>query len=96
MFSCKIVVYPQLVGADPVVLVNCAGAIVVFLDHLWLGDLNNYLVRWRMTRLVQLVEALTEDVPTLSNSTQSCHKKSSIPIGPTDGNKFCLVSFLID
>ncbi len=43
----KIAAYLQLVGADPVVSVDGAGAIVVLGNCLWLGDLNNDLVRRR-------------------------------------------------
>ena len=94
MSSCKIAIHPQLIGADPVVPANGAGAIIVFLDRLWLGDLNYCLVRWRTIRLVQLAEALMEDAPPLSNSTHRCHKKLSIPIDPTDGDEFRLASLL--
>ena len=48
----EIAVHPQLVGADPVVLVNGAGTLVICCDHIQLGDLDNDLVRWRTTRLV--------------------------------------------
>ena len=43
----KIAVHPQLVGMDPVVSVNGAGAIVVLGDRLWLGNLDDDLVRRR-------------------------------------------------
>jgi hypothetical protein len=43
----KIVVHPQLIGADPVVPVDGAGTLVICRNRLRLGDLNNDSVRWR-------------------------------------------------
>ncbi len=63
-------VHQQLVGTDPVVPVNGAGTLVICRDHLRLGDLDNDLVRWRMTGLVQLAEMLTEDVLPLSDTAR--------------------------
>ena len=48
----EIAVHPQFVGADPVVPVNVASTLVICRDRLWLGDLDNDLVRWRTTGLV--------------------------------------------
>ncbi len=95
MFSAKIAVHPQLIGADPVVPVDDAGTLVICRDRLRLGDLNNDRVRWRTTGLVQLAEALTEDVLHLSDSARRRHKKMSISIDPTDSNEFSLTSLLV-
>ncbi len=92
----KIAVHPQFVGKDPVVPVDGAGTLVICHDRLWLGDLDNDHVRWRTTGLVQLAEALTEDVLPLSDSARRRHEKSSIPIDPTDGNEFRLASLLVN
>jgi hypothetical protein len=91
----KIVVHPQLISADPVVLVDGAGTLVICRNRLRLGDLNNDSVRWRTTGLVQLAEALTEDVLPLSDSARRRLKKSPIPIDPTDG-EFRLASLLVN
>ena len=96
IFGGEITVHPQLASADPVVPVDGANTLVICCNCLRLGDLNNDLVRWRTTGLVQLAEALTEDVLPLSDSTRRRHEKSSIPIHPTDGNKFPLASLLIN
>ena len=96
MFGGEIAVHLQLVSADPVVPVGGAGTLVICCNCLWLGNLNNDFVRWRTTGLVQLVEALLEDVLPLSDSACRRHKKSSIPIHPTDGNEFCLASLLVN
>jgi hypothetical protein len=92
----EIAVHPQFVGKDPVVSVDGAGTLVICRDRLWLGDLDNDHVRWRTTGLVQLAEALTEDVLPLSDSARRRHEKSSIPIDPTDGNEFRLASLLVN
>ena len=94
MFSGEIAVHPQLLGMDHVVPVKVpgAGTLVICQDSLRLGDINSDLVRWR----IQLVELLTEDVPPLSNSTRHCHGKLSIPIDPSDGDKFHLTSLLVN
>ena len=73
---------------DPLLVICC--------NRLRLGDLNNDRVRWRTTGLVQLAEALTEDVLPLSDSARRRHKKLSIPNNPTDGNEFRLTSLLIN
>ena len=92
----KIAVHPQLIGADPVVPVDGAGTLEICCNCLWLDDLNNDRVRWRTTELVQLGEALTEDVLPLSDSARCRHKTLSIPINPTDGNEFRLASLLVN
>jgi hypothetical protein len=92
----KIAVHPQLIGANHVVSVDGAGTLVICCNRLRLGDLNNDRVRWRTTGLVQLAEALTEDVLPLSDSARCRHKKLSIPIDPTDGNEFHLTSLLVN
>ena len=92
----EIAVHPQVVGEDPVVSVDGAGTLVICRDRLWLGDLDNDSVWWRTTGLVQLAEALTEDVLPLSDSARRRHEKSSIPIDPTDGNEFHLASLLVN
>jgi hypothetical protein len=71
----KIAVHPQLIVVDPVVPVDGAGTIVICYNRLRLGDLNNDRVRWRTTGLVQLAEALTEDVLPPSDSARRRHKK---------------------
>jgi hypothetical protein len=71
----KIAVHPQLIGANHVVSVNGAGTLVICCNRLRLGNLNNDHVRWRTTGLVQLAEALTEDVLPLSDSARRRHKK---------------------
>ena len=43
----EIAVHPQLVGMDPVVLVNGASAIIVLGNRLWLGNLNDDFVQRR-------------------------------------------------
>ena len=96
MFGGEIAVHPQLAGADPVVPVNGAGTLVICCNLLWLGDLHNDRVWWRTTGLVQLAEALKEDVLPLSDSARCHHKKSLIPINPTDGNEFRLASLLVN
>ncbi len=67
MFSGKIVVHPQLVSSDPVVPVNGAGALVVLGDRLWLGALDNDLVRRHSSGLVKLADALAKELLPLSN-----------------------------
>ncbi len=49
MFGGEIAVLPQFVGTDPVVPVNGASTLIICSDRLWLGNLNNDLVRWHMT-----------------------------------------------
>ncbi len=48
MFGGEIAVHPQLIGADPVMPVDGAGALVVLCDCLWLGNLDNDLVWQRL------------------------------------------------
>ena len=69
----KIAVHPQLIGTDPVVPVDGTGTLVICCNRLRLGDLNNDRVRWRTTGLVQLAEALTEDI-VLPLSDTACHR----------------------
>ena len=52
MFCGEIAVQPQLVSTDPNVPVDCAGALLISLDRLWLGDHNDHLVRRLPARLV--------------------------------------------
>jgi hypothetical protein len=75
MFGGKIAVHPQLVGADSVVPVDDAGALVELHNRPWLGDLDNDLVWWCPTGLDKLAEALAKDLPPLSNAARCRDKK---------------------
>ncbi len=96
MFGGKIVVQPQLIGKNPVVLVNGAGALVIFCNCLWLGDLNDHLVWGRPTGLVQLAKALALDHRPLAQSARCHDKKPPIAINPGNCHELHLASLVVD
>ena len=89
MFGGEIAVQPQLVGINSVVSVNGAGALVIICDRLWLGNLDDHLVRRRPSGLVQLAKALSLDYLPLAQSLRCHDKKLPIAIDPGDFLLFC-------
>jgi hypothetical protein len=94
MFRAEIAVQPQLVGADPVVSVDRAGALVISLNCLRLVNLDDHLVGRRLAGLVKLVEALALNHLPLAQSARRGNKKTSIAIDPGDSDEFRLAGLV--
>jgi hypothetical protein len=96
MFGAEFAVQPQLVGSNPVVPVDGAGALVLFCDRHGLGNLDDHLVWRRPAGLVQLTKVLTLNHLPLAQSTRCCDEEVTVPINPGDCHEYRLVGVVVD